>query len=273
VWRFDINPHDDPFDSDYDPDHVYVQRVITLKDSLGNPQPITTAPELGMIQNERVIFVGTGQLLGMSDTATTTTQSLYAIKDIGFGQDAAPHPDPRTVQDEDDKEGSSNGKLFVKQQMTGSKKCTDAIPYCETGAAMVTVTRRPVDWKTQNGWFVDFPVGGERVNTRIQLLDGVLAITTNKPQSGACVPAGISFSYYLDYKTGGYVNEGTDGYAGSQTSESLGNAAIFGVDENGGSTTGLKGCDGEDCRDEEIPPPPPKAGRARRVSWRELIVE
>ena len=54
---------------------------------------MTTAPELGNISGNRVVFVGTGRLLGASDLVDPATlipaqpfaynQSLYALKDKG----------------------------------------------------------------------------------------------------------------------------------------------------------------------------------------------
>jgi Tfp pilus tip-associated adhesin PilY1 len=248
LWRFDFN------------DTVGTNLLATLKDAGGVAQPITSRPEQGVVQNRPVVFVGTGQLLGVSDLTTTGTQSLYAIKDeVATGLS---HGNPR-----------SSGSGFVQQTMTIGI-CATTNPYCTPGRTIVTVTKNPVDWVINNGWYVDFPVGGERVNTSIALVDGILEVVTNTPQSGACVPAGTSNLYFLDYKTGGYVLEDSDGLALFGHSDNLstrpvttvdpeGNRIIWTQDDNSGADS-TKGTEGLSRSASE---------RVRRVSWRELIIE
>jgi type IV pilus assembly protein PilY1 len=248
VWRFDPN------DSD-----AAAHRLATLKDSGGNAQPITSAPEITLapvaVGEKLVVYVGTGQLLGISDLETTSAQSFYAIKDDFL--DSTSYTDLR---------GSGSG--FVKQTMQ-SALCPDDNPYCRPGEPIVTVTNNAVDWERDNGWYVDFPVSGERVDTQIRLSRGVLTIVTNKPQSGACVPAGVSFRYHLNYRTGGSVvdTDGEAGYAGGKLGDylSTGGPILGDRDTNSGDQAGID----IDLRPEIPPGSIPWVG----VSWRELIVE
>ena len=74
LWRFDINTT------------AAVKNVITLatfKDANGNPQPITTRPEMTNVGLNRMIFMATGKYLEVSDLTDKQTQSLYAIIDDG----------------------------------------------------------------------------------------------------------------------------------------------------------------------------------------------
>jgi Tfp pilus tip-associated adhesin PilY1 len=240
VWRFDTDAKE-------------VQRLATLKDAGGNRQPVTARPELGLVKSQKVVFVGTGRLLGASDTGTKTTQSLYAIKDGGS------YGNPRLG-------------AFVQQTLTAAGACPATNPHCLEEMPMVTATKNSVDWANQAGWYVDFPAGGERVNTSMRLMRGTLAVTTNKPQTGACVPAGISFIYFLDYRTGGYV-EGTEGLAGFQLGHQLGTHGAF-IQTEDGSVHGLVGqdCSGVNCIKLPDPPFEPSGSRARRISWRELSI-
>ena len=58
------------------------QKIAQLKDPRGSVvQPITTAPEVGLINKKRVIFVGTGKYLEPADLVTSQVQTVYAIKD------------------------------------------------------------------------------------------------------------------------------------------------------------------------------------------------
>jgi type IV pilus assembly protein PilY1 len=250
LWRFDINDIIPP--SGYD-----AKLLATLKDAGGTAQPITSIPETGTAQNKPVVFVGTGQLLGTPDMTTTGTQSLYAIKDnltdSGYGN-------PR-----------SSGSGFVQQTMSVNI-CSNTNPYCTPGQTIVTVTKHPVDWAANNGWYVDFPVGGERVNTDISLVNGILKVTTNTPQVGACVSAGTSNLYFLDYKTGGYLLEGSEGLALFGHSEDMGSSPKTTCDADGNCSTWRK-TDNSEVPAEIEDPPQDVYEIIRRISWRELIIE
>ncbi len=82
IWKFDLHRHDGQRS----------MRLGTATDASGNPQPITTRPELGLVNDiYKVVFVGTGRYLGLQDLTDPATQtpqgdwawqqSLYAFKD------------------------------------------------------------------------------------------------------------------------------------------------------------------------------------------------
>ncbi|MDR0578805.1 MAG: hypothetical protein LBI87_15060 [Candidatus Accumulibacter sp.] len=254
MWRFDINP--DP--SAGTPLEAYL--LATLKDDTGKPQPITTAPEITVIKNKPVVFIGTGQLLGAPDMSETTDkQSFYAIKDPL--DSTTYYDDPRGA-----------GFSFVQQTMTAGL-CPAGHSFCVEGTPIVTLSKNLVDWATDHGWYVDFPAGGERVNVPFYLDQGTLSITTNKPQIGACVPAGVSYKYFLDYLTGGYV-EGTDGIGGSKIGDYLSTGGPGGQTAGGGIVENLGTDSGGREGIETVEVPVGGAGeKMRRISWRELIVE
>ena len=58
-------------------------KLAALTDAAGNPQPVTSAPELVMIKSKHVVLVGTGRLLGDTDITSTAVQSVYAMVDDG----------------------------------------------------------------------------------------------------------------------------------------------------------------------------------------------
>ena len=275
LWRFDVNGDIPSIESP----RVYdAQRLATLKDSSGAAQPISSRPELGRVQNYPVVFVATGQLLGTDDLATTQTQSVYAIKerltDADFG-------DPRTYGTPDS---------FVGQTLTADTCSADQATagFCTAGDTIVTGTNSPVDFTTNDGWYIDFPVGGERVNTDLDLQLGTLVFNTNTPKSGACVPVGLSYEYYLDYRSGAPI-ETTDGLAGIKLGDYLSSSASLirlvdgsirslsksdsgtitpGSGTSGGAGTLIPGSIGN-----EKVPTKPKGTDPRRISWRELITE
>jgi type IV pilus assembly protein PilY1 len=166
VWRFDMSVSPPA-----------VLKLGTLMDASGNPQPVTTKPELGSISGYRVIYVGTGEYMGTSDLSSTNTQSLYAFKDLGTN-----YGNIRT-----------NANL-VQQTITN------------LSASTRSSSNNAVDWSQKNGWYIDFPTGGERVNIDPELVLGTLVVVTNIPSSSACTVGGSSWTYEFDYTKGTYVS-------------------------------------------------------------------
>lgn len=176
VWRFDINA-------------ASAFKFAVLRDALSAVQPITTAPELGLVNGQRVVFVGTGKYLETADLTTTQRQSIYAIKDDGA---TSTLDTPRT---------GTGANAFVVQTLTVSS----------TDAAVRVASTNPVDWSNQRGWYIDLPAaktdeGSERVNVGMDLISGILAVPTTVPANSVCTPGGYGWFNYLDYKTGGALD-------------------------------------------------------------------
>jgi len=154
---------------------------------------------LTLINNQRVLYVGTGRYLGdgthggvsdLSDPGPASgiawLQSLYAIKDRNFDYGTA----------------FRSGSV-VRQTLSLS------------GISDRVVTKNPVNWTVNDGWFLDFvPIaadpssvqGGERVNLDPILVLGTVGVVTNTPDpGGTCSAGGSSRFYSFDYTTGGYV--------------------------------------------------------------------
>jgi len=55
VWRFDLSTNP-----------ATVMKLATLEDASGNPQSVTTRPELGLVESKPVVYVGTGRYLGQA---------------------------------------------------------------------------------------------------------------------------------------------------------------------------------------------------------------
>ncbi len=238
VWRFDLGVSPPA-----------VLRLATLRDAFGKYQPVTTRPELGLIESKRVIFLGTGRYLGSSDLQDPTTlspvgdwsysESLYAIKDAGTSIGS-----PRS---------------------TGTFKPQTIV---EAGGGKRRIKGDPVNWGADGGWYVDFPSVGERVNLEPQLVLGTLVVTTNVPNDNACTAGGDSWIYQFNYRTGQAVTTSSNGDVGLFRSGTLtvGNAIIrlqslslkvittgaSGVKETRGLNVGSGVTD------------------ARRIGWREL---
>ncbi|MEE9332078.1 MAG: PilC/PilY family type IV pilus protein [Methylophilaceae bacterium] len=175
VWRFNIDATTNS-----------VLHFAQLKDSFGNAQPVMTPPELGLVGNKKVIFVGTGKYLEVTDLDASgfSTQSLYALKDIANDGDPEPvYNNARSVVG------------IVAQTIVPSadpSKSDERVSGSNSG----------VDLSTDIGWYIDYPDNGERQNVASQLVLGTLLVPTTVPTASACQPSGYGWFNYLDYKTG-----------------------------------------------------------------------
>lgn len=272
LWRFDVNG--DIGASGYD-----AQRLVSVQDPSGNPQPITAKPSVVTISGYPVVYFGAGKYLGVTDINNTQTESFYAAVDT-LGSTALPTP-------------RSTGSGFVKQTLTAGT-CPSGAPVsiCDPNQVVRTVTSNAVNIPTDKGWYLDFLTGGERVYTDPSIELGTLVFTTNVPSMNSASVCGDpstagakSFFYALDYKTGGAVS-GSYGVGGVSLGDGtatrpvlimLGSGTVIsltrvstGISSNtpagastdlGSTKTGL--------------PTIGKSGGAglKRVSWRELTMQ
>jgi type IV pilus assembly protein PilY1 len=185
VWSFDLTTYTS-------------QHLAALKNIGASAQPITAKPELGLVDNHVVVYVGTGRYLGTTDLADASQQSFYAIKDPLNGTDYGANF-----------RATAN---VVQQTLTTG---TDV-----SGAIIRTASSNGVNFSTNDGWYIDLPDAGERANTDPALALGTLVFTTNVPNANACTVGGYSWIYYLDYRTGSFVSTS----AGQVVARRLGNA-------------------------------------------------
>lgn len=228
VWRFDINAGT-------------VLKFATLKDPSGVAQPVTAAPELGQAYGKRLVFVGTGKYLEVSDLDLTSPQrqTLYAIKD-------------------DKATGTLvNARTKLVQQVLTNK-----------GATRIA-TQNAVDIKIDDGWFIDLPDKGERIYVEPILDSGLLIVPSTVPSNTVCSPGGYGWLNYFNYLNG---NNG-DGIVSE-----LFDAPIVGV--NYYYTPDGKRHISVVTSDNPTPTQPPKGPsqgdgqmqfQGKRVIWRELI--
>ena len=232
LWRFDLDP-DNTFGSNHT--GVDVFQLAHLTDDSNNPQPITTSPEMTKLDSgTRVILVGTGRYLGLSDLANTQTQSFYMMKDLLTPTQSTWNPRVDNVTS-----GGATISAFVQRKLISLKDDGTAItqqmikidsagnivydashvPVMETVEARMVCsgpssyvshttntcageTGGTLDLSTQAGWYVDLPDTGERENVDPLLFYGTVVFPTNVPASSACTSGGHSFLNAVDYKSG-----------------------------------------------------------------------
>jgi type IV pilus assembly protein PilY1 len=192
MWRFDL--------TDTSTTNV---GLLKMGDA-GTSQPITARPDVtlcavkqpnGSLQAQRVVLFGTGRLLDVPDTTNNAVQSLYLVKDSGANINI-------------------RGSGMVEQVLSSSGSNTQVF----------TSTNKPVDLRTQNGWYFDWKLTpGERMNLDPQIVNGVAGVVTNIPSSSsACTVGGTSNLYALDVCNGNGVNDNVVGGTLSNTSAAVG---------------------------------------------------
>jgi type IV pilus assembly protein PilY1 len=245
VWRFDMSTSGPT-----------VQLIGQTLDSAGNPQSITTRPEITRFDaGFNVIYVATGRFLGSSDIQDPLTlappenrayqQTIYGFKDTGTNLGSLRDPVAGLVQQ-------------VMSLIDANTR---------------TISNNAVTWSTQNGWWVDLNPSnaspGERVNIDPQLVRGVLLVAANEPNDEACSSGGNSFFYQFDYRSGSYLASSPGAVVGIKLGSALaagfvvyrlpsGQLKYTGIDITGQKQTGgvLPGSAGS---------------LGRRATWRELF--
>jgi type IV pilus assembly protein PilY1 len=245
IWRFDLT--------------VSPAKVIKLAQALdenGIGQPITTKPELGLVDGiHRVVFIGTGRYLGVEDLTDPATQkpagtwawqqSVYAFKDLEQPMGSLRDPGNQLVQQ------------TIIELSSGTQR---------------TVSNNKVTWGTQNGWYVDLdPAGGapgERVTVDPQLALGTLLVTTNVPGASACAVGGDSWVYQFDYRSGVYVLGSPNNIVARRQTGAL-TAGLVVYQLQKGSLVGQVQRSETTTRREDIVTAPAPL-KSRRTSWREV---
>jgi type IV pilus assembly protein PilY1 len=122
---------------------------------------------------------------------------------------------------------------------------------------------------TDNGWFVDLPDSGERVNIDPRLQLGTLVVASNVPQNSECTIGGYSYINFFDFKTGLAVSSAANSSIGYKIADAL--AVGFNIVRlpDGKSVVITQTGDAKQ-RTMEDPIASPALG-GRRTSWRELM--
>jgi len=201
VWRIELKGLADSTDD--------VVRLATLVDPSGNPQPITTTPQLMNVgaDKTRTVFVGTGRYLGESDLSDTQVQTVYGLEEnLNIHSDSAEYvANGDTVL--------PTAGLTLRQQLnpvvlsTLSTAAGDAVTDANTRKSTISpcspaATAAGVSCQ---GWFADLPATGERVNLDMRLVLGSLIVPTNVTNLTACDIGGNSWLNVFDAATGGEV--------------------------------------------------------------------
>jgi type IV pilus assembly protein PilY1 len=163
VWRFDVH--------DPDPANWTTVKLAQLTDGAGNPQPVTTAPQIEIdFANgaDRWVFVGTGQLLDTSDfnnPSPQQQQTMYAIRD---------------------------GTLAAIET-TGLPRTRATLPAVTSDAGLAS--------SSATGWKFDLPIG-ERIVVNPEADLNVLVFAGTQAPTDPCVTSLPANIYAREFSTG-----------------------------------------------------------------------
>lgn len=184
VWKFDFYSNDAPW-SEATALGLEGSPLMVAQDSLGNRQPITVAPEVGVgPAGGAIVLFGTGKFVEMDDLSSRRTQSLYAVYDNGKA--GIPAYETRTQLEVRKVEPDGKGRFSI------------------SGGAFVYGN---YDSKTsrRRGWYFDLPEStsnGERLVGDMTLSDGYLTFNTLIPNPNACGTGGGGHSCAVNAMTG-----------------------------------------------------------------------
>ncbi|MEW5790158.1 MAG: pilus assembly protein [Pseudomonadota bacterium] len=255
--------------------------LFKATDSLGNPQPITTAPDVTFhpkhpAKTGVMVYFGTGKYLESTDiTDTSHQQTFYGIWDSG----------------------AALGTFNRNTTPTSPNLQEQQLDTVSIGGQLVRVSERnPINWNTQKGWYTDLPTAGERSITNPQVVAGRVLFTTFIPDSSACGRGGKSWLMVLDYARGtsfskpemdinkdnvlddkDLVSNPPSGFDGVPTGMSLGQGlaaspAVIGAGTaGGGGISEIKYMSKSDTSIEAVKERGGGAGGSQPISWRELF--
>jgi Tfp pilus tip-associated adhesin PilY1 len=176
VWRFDVN---DILNAS-GREATLIAQVV---DGSGVGQPITTRPELAMVDGSAYVYVGTGRYLGTTDAGNLQTQSVWALRD-------------------------SLSSTTMTNLRSTLRKMT--VVNQGSGTAAYRTNSCTTNCGSMYGWFVDLPDSGERVNIDMKLQLGTLVVASNVPETNACNFGGYAWLNYFNNRTGEAIANSQD---------------------------------------------------------------
>ncbi|MHB1936880.1 MAG: pilus assembly protein [Acidobacteriaceae bacterium] len=190
MWKFDVSSTNPSQWGVAYSSHGKPAPLYQAVDGSGNPQPITTAPQVGQgptlsgTPTGYMVYFGTGTYFLTGDNTNTSQQSFYGIWDDG-------QIVPNRV---------ANPSALVQQTVTNVVTAY--------GNTYRVISSNPVVYTgppSPMGWYMDLTTG-ERSVTNSILHNGRIIFTTTIPSTQPCSYGGNSWLMELDSMTGGQLS-------------------------------------------------------------------
>jgi len=148
-----------------------------------------------------MIYVGTGKYLERSDMSTTGQQSFYGIWDPDLCESGTGNVACISIP-------ANANKDHADFHIDRARLVAQRVNAQEEDARRVT--DNDVDWNSQFGWYLDFPVRNnepaERVIAQAQLRGGMVLFPTFIPPAGVCDGMGTGWLMALSRVNGGVLD-------------------------------------------------------------------
>lgn len=176
VWRFDFTSPTNNVPNPTTP-------ILHLRDSLGNPQPVTTEPRVDPGEDlVRYLFVGTGKLLHTNDRNNTQRQTFYALRD---GTVSNPYS------------SAANAANPLPAGVTFPVQRNNLVQVDSLITGVIKDSSKPM------GWFYDLTglrgTLAEQVVIHPQVNEGVVSWVGTLMNQDKCNPGGESAAYAVKY--------------------------------------------------------------------------
>jgi type IV pilus assembly protein PilY1 len=126
-----------------------------------------------------MISFGTGKYMELTDTSTTDQQTIYGLWDQNT-----------TI--------NNNRSTLIEQTVEAT--------VVVNGDSYRINSNNSVDYTSKDGWYMDLPESGERVDVNPIGRDGRFVFATRTPSSTACAAGGNSWLMEFNYLTGGRLD-------------------------------------------------------------------
>lgn len=186
LWKFDLSSNNrNNWDVAWRKSGAPIA-LFRARNASGTVQPITTAPDVVLRGGYQIVFFGTGKYYESTDITSTQTQTFYGVYD--YNSTGTP----------------TNAQATNEALMTRADLTAQTVTRVEQGGnSWRTSTNNPIG--LSKGWYLDFPVAGERVITDPVARSRKIIFTTFTPNADPCSFGGISWLMELNMDTGGEV--------------------------------------------------------------------
>ncbi|WP_082814896.1 pilus assembly protein [Collimonas fungivorans] len=203
LWKFDLS-------NATDTTKWTASSLFVAKNANSVIQPIVQKPLLAVHpMGGYMVMIGTGKFYETTDLASTAIQSVYGIWD---------KPGAAAV----------TGRSQLQAQVLTS---------VSIGGTAVgrTLSKNPIAWASQRGWYIDYLDPGERTVGDLQLQKNILLLTTSftPNTTDPCAGGGVSFSMGVNFLTGAYAPQYQITQPGTTTGTNWSAAAIPGTTGSG----------------------------------------
>jgi type IV pilus assembly protein PilY1 len=223
LWKFDLTGSVSNWSVAYS-DGTNPKPLFTTSDTSGYPQPITTKPDVMMHCDDTVhgyiVLFGTGKLLGGTDSADASVQTIYGIWDYGDDNDGSEYLGTF------DRNGGNGITSMLTNQPTNVTLLQQTEIYYEEvascGAHIRVLSDNNPDWSlvadrnatgtngdvdANAGWYFDLPLTKEKVIRDVIIRDGKAIVITTIPSDSPCVAGGESLLMEMNACSGGRMND------------------------------------------------------------------